>query len=327
MKSIALFNIRGGVGKTSLVFHLAWMYSELGRRVLAVDLDPQANLTAMFVDEDRLENIWPEEGHSQSILASVDPILRGTGDIARPHIESISSKIGLIVGDLGLSRFEAKLSDAWPRCMDRDESAFRVVSSFYRLIASAAQSHGADLVLIDVGPNLGDLNRSAILAADHVCVPLAADLFSLQGLKNLGPSLREWRSRWQDRLDRKPTDPHLALPSGKMAPIGYVVMQHAVRLDRPARAFERWTRRIPDIYQSAVLGEAVDNRSSLDDDPNCLASLRNYRSLMPLAHDARKPMFFLKPADGALSGHAKGVQNCYHEFHSLAEVIGRKIGL
>ena len=54
MKTIAFFNNEGGVGKTSLVYHLSHMYAEMGVQTLAVDLDPQANLTAMFVDEDRL---------------------------------------------------------------------------------------------------------------------------------------------------------------------------------------------------------------------------------------------------------------------------------
>ena len=48
MKSIAFFNNKGGVGKTSLIYHLAWMFAERGVNVLAVDLDPQANLTSMF---------------------------------------------------------------------------------------------------------------------------------------------------------------------------------------------------------------------------------------------------------------------------------------
>lgn len=52
---VTFFNNKGGVGKTSLVYHLSWMLSELGFNVLAVDLDPQANLTAAFFDESALE--------------------------------------------------------------------------------------------------------------------------------------------------------------------------------------------------------------------------------------------------------------------------------
>ena len=48
----------------------------------------------------------------------------------------------------------------------------------------------ARIILIDVGPNLGALNRAALICAEHVILPLAADLFSIQGMENLGPRLR-----------------------------------------------------------------------------------------------------------------------------------------
>lgn len=57
MKSLVFFNNKGGVGKTLLVYHLAWMFSELGVKVIAADLDPQANLSAMFLPEERLEDL------------------------------------------------------------------------------------------------------------------------------------------------------------------------------------------------------------------------------------------------------------------------------
>jgi cellulose biosynthesis protein BcsQ len=57
---LTFFNNKGGVGKTSLAYHLAWMLSDVGYRVLACDLDPQANLTAAFLDEERLETLWNE---------------------------------------------------------------------------------------------------------------------------------------------------------------------------------------------------------------------------------------------------------------------------
>ena len=112
MKTIAFFNNKGGVGKTTLVYHLAWMYADLGVSVVAADLDPQANLSAMFLSEERLEELWPDGDHPKSILGTISPILRGLGDIAEPHVEKINRDLGLLVGDLGLSRFEAKLSSA-----------------------------------------------------------------------------------------------------------------------------------------------------------------------------------------------------------------------
>lgn len=64
---IAFFNNKSGVGKTSLVYHLSWMYADLGYNTLAVDLDPQANLTSSFLDDERQEQIWLDGEHQESI--------------------------------------------------------------------------------------------------------------------------------------------------------------------------------------------------------------------------------------------------------------------
>ncbi|MFN8559109.1 MAG: AAA family ATPase [Dehalococcoidia bacterium] len=103
---MALFNNKGGVGKTSLVYHLAWMYAELGLSVLTADLDPQANLTSMFVDDERLDTLWGDGGHAQSVFGALQPLLEGTGDIEQPHVEPVGEGIGLLVGDLDMSLSE-----------------------------------------------------------------------------------------------------------------------------------------------------------------------------------------------------------------------------
>lgn len=324
MMTVAFFNNKGGIGKTSLVYHLAWMFADHGVKTLAVDLDPQANLTAMFLDEDRLESLWPDDEHPDTVYGAIRPILRGVGDIAQPHVEKISDNLGLMPGDLGLSRFEDKLSDAWPRCHNRDESAFRTMTAFHRL-AQRGADWGAEIVLIDVGPNLGAINRSALIASDQVCLPLAPDLFSLQGLKNLGPTLREWRTVWADLLLKAPED--LPMPKGAMQPIGYIVMQHGILDSRPVKAYKRWMERIPGVYREAVIDEDVLSSPVVAEDPCCLALLKHYRSLMPMAMEVRKPIFFLKSADGAIGAHIEAVRSCYVDFENLASIIADKAGI
>lgn len=324
MRTIAFFNNKGGVGKTSLVYHLAWMFADRGIHTLAVDLDPQANLTAMFLNEDRLESLWPDGEHPDTVFGTIQPILKGTGDIAQPHVEKITERLGLIAGDLGLSRFEDKLSDAWPRCHNGDESAFRTMTAFHRLIQSGAGST-AELVLIDVGPNLGAINRAALIASDQVCVPLAPDLFSLQGLKNLGPTLRDWRKVWADLIPKSP--PGLPMPKGTMQPIGYIVMQHSIVASRPVKVYKRWMDRVPSVYRDAVLDEGTSAPQSVADDPYCLSLLKHYRSLMPMAMEARKPIFYLKSADGAIGAHLDAVKSCYNDFQTLATKIAAQSGI
>lgn len=314
---IAFFNNKGGVGKTSLVYHLSWMYADLGLKVLASDLDPQANLTASFLDEEKLEDFWPDGDHSKTIYGSIEPLLRGVGDIEEnPYAEEIDERIHLIIGDLALSRFEDELSQQWPLCLDGKERAFRVESAFWRIMKRIIDRSSIDVALIDLGPNLGAINRSILIAADYLVVPLIPDLFSLQGLKNLGPTVREWRNGWQERLKKNPVK-DLELPRGQMTPIGYVKMQHAEKMGRPVKAYRRWAERIPLVYSEEVLGKEYRLMEKREKG-NQLGLVKHYRSLMPMAQEAKKPIFHLLAADGAIGSHQKGVSEARENFHQVA---------
>ena len=330
MTTVAFFNNKGGVGKTSVVYHLAWMYADLGVSVVAADLDPQANLTSMFLDEHEMEELWTPDPPRGTIHGALVPLLRGTGDIAPQEAQTPAPALSLVPGDLALSEAEDEFSSQWPQSLDGNERAFRVITALSRTLRKAREEAEADLVLVDVGPNLGAINRAALIASDFVAVPLAPDLFSLQGLRNLGPTLRRWRTDWGKRLERAGELTGVAdlpMPSGDMRPIGYVVLQHAVRLDRPVKAYARWMEEIPHEYRRSVLGEAPTDNRPTPDDEHCLGTLKHYRSLMPYAQDARKPMFRLTPADGALGGHVNAVRDCYDDFRDLACAVAKRCGV
>ncbi|HKV39070.1 MAG TPA: AAA family ATPase, partial [Blastocatellia bacterium] len=219
-----------------------------------------------------------------------------------------------------------QLSEVWPKCMNRDIRAFRVTSAFWRILQRAATAQNASLILTDLGPNLGAINRAALIAADFVAVPLAPDLFSVMGVQNLGPRLREWRQSWAEMLEKSPLT-SVEMPPGGMMPIGFVLLQPPVRMDRPVQAYDRWIGRIQEAYERAVLDGFTDALPSIGNDPNCLALLRHYRSLMPLAQEAHKPIFHLKPADGAMGAHYQAVQRAYKDFRGLAVRIAERTGL
>ncbi len=323
---LAFFNNKGGVGKTTIVYHLAWMYADLGMSAVAVDLDPQANLTAAFLSDERMTQLWPEGDHPDTVYGSVQPLIRGIGDVYAPHLERISHRLVLVPGDLALSNFEDQLSEVWPKCLDGDERAFRVTSAFWRIMQFAAAERNAQIILVDLGPNLGAINRAALISCDYVVVPLSPDLFSLQGLRNLGPRLRTWRADWRRRLEVNPV-PELRLPSGAMQPVGYLIQQHSVRLDRPVQAYDRWIAQIPSTYRDAVLNEYQTEPLSFETDPECLGLLKHYRSLMPMAQQARKPMFHLRPADGALGSHFQAAQSARKDFSKLATKIAARVNV
>lgn len=323
MKTILFFNNKGGVGKTTLVYHFAYMLSELGYKTLAVDLDPQANLTSMFLEEERLVKIYENDNDRPTILQSIKTLTKGIGDITEAVIERINDKLFLIPGDLELSVFEDKLSDNWGKCLDKDEAAFRVTSSFYRIIQNSGSKHNFDYAVVDVGPNLGAINRSTFISSDYIVVPMAADLFSLQELKNLGTAANRWKEEWKERYLKNP-EPKLELPKGNILPIGYIIMQHVANEGKPVLAYKKWAEKIPSTFRHFVLKEDEAENVTFENDIYCLSLIKHYRSLMAMAQEARKPIFLLKPADGAIGAHFNAVKEVYKDFSKLTDNIIKK---
>jgi cellulose biosynthesis protein BcsQ len=331
---LTFFNNKGGVGKTSLIYHLSWMFSHLQKIVLVADIDPQANLTGAFLSEDEIDAIWNGPVNGNTIYQCIKP-LTGFGSIGEPNLRNISENLFLLPGDVALSGFEDMLSNEWPRSNDNN-TAYRslgVLGAFWQILQKAAAKVQSEIILVDIGPNLGAINRSVLIATDYVIIPMGADLFSLQGLKNLGPTLTEWKSDWARRIENwsnnktRKDNPDFVLPEGKMLPIGYLCQQYGVRLNRPVRADDKWVQKIPRVYREAVLNQEVTAEIKQEEDPYCIAIIKHYRSLVPIAQEHRKPIFDLTPADGAIGSHANAVMTAKEDFRLLSLKIADKIGL
>jgi hypothetical protein len=102
-----------------------------------------------------------------------------------------------------------------------------------------------------------------------------------------------------------------------MQPLGYIVQQHSVRLSRPVKAYDKWVNRMPAVYHDYVLEESTTAASPLQD-KECLATMKHYRSLIPMGQEVRKPIFHLTSADGAIGNHAQAVQESYKDYQGLA---------
>jgi chromosome partitioning protein len=328
MKTLTLFNNKGAVGKTTLTFNIAHMLARKGRRVVVLDYDPQCNLSAIFLGDEALVEIWSEEdenattGQGRTVAGCVSPVRRGKGEVLEPALLPVSDDLWLLPGHLALSRFEQSLAEEWPKRADsNNERALDVTTALDLLSNMAAAKVDADIMLIDVGPSLGALNRAALLSCDAVVVPLAPDLFSLQGLKNVGTTLREWRQDWETtahaRLRGKPQE---RMPLHRFTPIGYIVQQHLARVDRIPSGYMRWAEQIPFFFHYYVLGEEdADHGLAVDHDAQCIALIKHFASLVPLAQIARKPLFDLKQADGIGGSQLQVIARARREFSDLVD--------
>jgi hypothetical protein len=110
-----------------------------------------------------------------------------------------------------------------------------------------------------------------------------------------------------------------------MTPEGYILMQHMARLSRAVKAYQKWADRIPSTYRESVTGQVAGPQASHASDAHCLARLKHYRSLVPMAQEVRKPIFHLNSADGAIGNHSQAVRDAWSDFKALATAIESRL--
>src|SRR6185437_2614682 len=223
---IALYNHKGGVGKTTLTINIAAALCKLGKRVLLIDSDPQCNLTSYLIDETVVDKLLDESDSSEgaTIWTAIKPIVEAEGGVADVSpIDTSTDGLSLLPGDIRLAEFEACLNELWADCLQRRVRGYRGISSLSTVAKRAAKDAEADFIFYDTGPNIGPLNRIILLDVDYFIVPVACDLFSLRALKSLGQSLYGWITSWETISEFAPDD--VPLISGKPKFLGYIPQQ------------------------------------------------------------------------------------------------------
>jgi chromosome partitioning protein len=173
MITIAVANQKGGVGKTTVTRELAACCALRGFQTLAIDADPQGNLTSSWVDADLYEATLSHvliEPESTTQGGKVEPLPLDDAILESPVVN-----LDLVPADIRLARFE----------MQPDYLTHR--------LRNQLKEHGAayDLVFIDCPPQLGKLLTASLYAADYVVVPCAADAMGLQGLSDLAYTIEQ----------------------------------------------------------------------------------------------------------------------------------------
>lgn len=253
-RRIAIFNHKGGVGKTTLTVNLAFALEELGHRVLLVDSDPQCNLTSYLIEESVVDNLLDQSDDDESgatLWSALKPIAESSGGARAVSSIEVSDHIYLLPGDIRLAEFEAELSPLWGECFQRKLRGFRGSAALSSIVNTVAAEIGADIVLYDTGPNIGALNRVILLDCDYFLVPAACELFSVRAVQTLGHTLLNWIEGWATALELAPDDLYV-LP-GKPKPIGYVPQRFKLYDGHPAHASAIWIPRIEKAMRDDLL--------------------------------------------------------------------------
>lgn len=251
-KRFAIFNHKGGVGKTTLTVNIASALASLGKTVLLVDSDPQCNLSAYFIEDTVLDD-WLDNSDSdtgRTIWSAVKPVSEAAGSV-RVIKPFKLKRIVLIPGDVRLSEFESDLSQFWNECVLRKLRGYRGTAALSLLVNSLAADSDVDYVFYDSGPNIGPLNRVILLDCDYFIIPAACDLFSIRALKTLGHTLSDWIQSWKTIADFAPDDTYL-LP-GRPKFLGYIPQRFRVYRGEVSQGYSTFLPRIERHIASDVV--------------------------------------------------------------------------
>lgn len=362
VRIISVFNNKGGVGKTTLSFHLAHALAELGHRVLLVDLDPQCNLTLYCMDVEEIHSVWQgEDGFFESFQEQVarltprdlDEVLgaprtvhfmlrpteEGTGELPRlPVPRAVAPNLDLLPGRLTLHSYEDKIASRWSEAYQGDPLAIRTLTRPRQLIREFAQLRGYTVAIVDTSPSLGVLNKVAISTVDGFIVPCMPDMFSLYGIRNIGDALGKWKKQFDTMYSLISEQKRAQFPADFVKFLGFTIYnarRYAGQNDWDlATANMNYARQIPEAIRRYIPADVRRDLSDADiEQPiGATAVMHTHNTLTAMAQKYRLPMWSL-PGSAALQngdrntvgGSRKTYENTREAYHTFARSVMARV--
>ena len=321
MKSIAFFNNKGGVGKTTLLCNVAgYLALHKNAKVLVIDADPQCNATQSLFSDETLDAIYKKK--SFTIDSVVKPLALGKGytDLLETR-KSKSFGVDVLVGDPRLALTEDLLATDWGDAVAGNVRGLRTTLLFRHLLNKCQEY---DYVLFDVGPSLGAINRSVLLAVDFFLTPLSTDIFSLKALENISLSLIKWKKQYENALVQvdDSRDIGVANLDWHLQFLGYVTQQYTAKRDvegkpRAVRAFDHIIKKVPNAVRDQIVEKLQPTAPTSID--YVIGSIPTLHSLIPLSQTSRRPIFGLRAIDGVVGAHFAKVSEYLETIHGIVD--------
>jgi cellulose biosynthesis protein BcsQ len=289
------------------------------RGVLIVDADPQCNATQTMFSDEELEDIYDRDDRF-SIYSVIHPLSLGEGytqklkPVKRPNFG-----VEILIGDPRLSLLEDLLAKDWSSGLSGEVRGLRTTFVFRDLLN---RCNDYDFVFFDVGPSLGAINRSVLMACDFFISPMSIDIFSLRAIENITEAISQWKKKLAAGV-KQVAKAELASVPGTSMDIrfaGYVTQQYTAKTTgdgekRAVKAYEKIMRRVPRQITSNFVKSLQPTKTSVN---YLLGTVPNLHSLVPMAQVARKPIFELKAKDGVVGAHFSKVKESRDLYEAVA---------
>lgn len=271
-KQIALFNHKGGVGKTTTTFNLGWMLANKGKKVIIVDCDPQCNLTGMVLGfrGARDFNAIYESEEVRNIRDGLSPAFESRPVLIEPvTCEPLQGQpnMFLLPGHIGIAEYEVTLGIA-QELSGSLVTLKNLPGSLHHLFAKTAEKYGADFILVDMSPSVGPMNQNLLMTCDYFIVPMFPDYFSAMATESLASILPKW-SAWAKHAKASSLLQDAIYPFPDKSPkfLGTIIQNYReYRRGIPATAFQRWIDKIRGGIETKLIPALRENDMLLPDE-------------------------------------------------------------
>lgn len=339
-KTIAMFNNKGGVSKTTTSFNLGWMLAERGHSVVLVDADPQCNLTGMVLDlsgESALEDFYAKNP-GRNIRAALEPAFQARPRPIEP-VECVKVQgmdgLYLMPGHIGLAEDETSLGIA-QQLSETIQALKNLPGSFRYLFDRTADKYQAEYVIVDLSPGLGAVNQNLVSTADYVIIPASPDVFSVMAMESLSRVLPRWRKWAQSAADLdalRSADYPFPEPTLKL--LGIIVQRYRLRSGEATKGFQEFfdsidaavaNTLVPSLRKAGLLLEEDAYTAAGVESNYRLANISDFNSLIANAQTARKPVFALTQSDLRQSGSVwENNEATIENFRSTFNEMARRV--
>lgn len=334
-KYISLFNHKGGVSKTTTVYHLAWKLADFGKRVLLVDTDAQCNLTGLILGNQMNAYYAHPSTCKDNIYEALKDLFYGNSTcpaaINCPSVGN-SGRLFLIPGHPNIATFDSPLSLAL--CGGASfVSQQNQPGALYEVIDQCCRANNIDYALIDMNPALSSLNKVFFSMCDGFILPTVPDPFCVMALNSLTSVLPAWKSDISNFILTHP-NASLKLPLKNTCFIGEIIQRYSLRNQMPSKSYSPIIEEIKDKIQTSFVpamsaaGMMFTPANGAALPPNtadCITQMPEFLSLLQTANSLNKPVFAITDSEiggGAVLDNLRSKRDVINKsFDDVANII------